>query len=129
MKKIIVGLAAVLAAGALAGGVGATADAGKVIASGFACNVLDGNGNGFITERSVLTLYQHRSVLQCQGFGAPAATLTYWNAENTGLSCGMLEFGSTTDWVDKVGTRGSSQLTCYGPNAPVTNAGGGAGVG
>jgi len=128
MKKIIVALAAVLAAGALAGGVGATADAGKVIASGFSCGIVDGTGAIITTENSVLTLYQHRSVLQCWGNGAPAASLTYWNYENTGYECGMLDFGSTLNWVDKVGTKGNSQLTCYGPTSPAS-ASGGAGLG
>ena len=41
----------------------------------------------------------------------------------------MLQFGSTTDWVDKVGYSGDSQLTCYGPANPVVAASGGAGVG
>jgi hypothetical protein len=87
-----------------------------VVASGFACGVLDGNGNVFITTDSELIVYSNqqgsKAVVHCTGDGAPAPALTYFTFANTGLTCGMLQFGSTTDWVDKVGRNGNSQLTC-----------------
>ena len=73
MKKLLVALAAVCAAGAvMAGGVSANPDAGTVIRSGFECAVLDGNGNAFITTNSSLTLYANKVVLRCSGNGAGA---------------------------------------------------------
>ena len=115
MKKLVAALATVVAVAAvMAGAVLANPTSGKVVAEGFSCGVYDGNGSVFVTTNSVLTVYQNKAVLQCSGSsGAPAASLTYFNYGNTGASCGMLEFGSTTRSVqDEVGRNGSSQLQC-----------------
>jgi hypothetical protein len=99
----------------LAAGVSANPDAGTVIQSGFACTILDGNGQGFVTTNSTLTLYQNKVVLRCGGNGAPAPQLTYWNIENTGFTCNIgFGYGSTANWYDKVGYNGNSQLVCTG---------------
>jgi hypothetical protein len=117
MKKLVVAAVVVLAAAAIAAGVASGGGGGgTVVASGFACGVLDGNGNVFITTNSTLTVYSNqqgsKAKLRCEGDGAGAPSLTYFNYDNTGITCGMLQFGSTTDWVDKVGYNGNSQLTC-----------------
>lgn len=111
MKKLVAVILAVLATAAFT--TAATASGPTVVASGFACGVLDGNGATFSTTNSVLTLYDSgKVVLKCNGNGAGAPSLTFFNFGNTGLSCGMLQFGSTLDWSNKVGYNGNSQLTC-----------------
>ena len=46
MKKVLVAVAtAVCAAGLFAGGIAASGDGGTVVDSGFACAILDGNGD------------------------------------------------------------------------------------
>ena len=133
MKKLVVALATVLVASAvLVGGVAASGDGGKLVASGFSCGILDGNGSIFITTNSELWEYQSRAVLRCSGSGAPYTGPNppkYFNFGNTGLACGMLQFGSTTDWVDKVGRSGSSQLTCQTDKAVDSASSAGAGIG
>jgi hypothetical protein len=112
MKKLVVGLALIFVVGAIATTASATTG-GTVVASGFACNVFDGNGQIFSTTNSTLTVYDSgKVVLKCNGNGAGAPALTYYNYGNTGVTCGMLQYGSTTDWSDKVGYNGNSQLTC-----------------
>jgi hypothetical protein len=115
MKKLLVALAAVCAAGVLAGTVSANPDAGTVVASGFGCGILDGNGNTFVTNNSTLTLYANKVVLRCSGDGAPYLGPNpprIFTIADTGLTCGMLDFGSTENWTDKVGRNGNSQLVC-----------------
>jgi hypothetical protein len=116
MKKFAVAVVTVLATAALAAGVASgSGGGGTVIAAEFPCGVFDGNGNVFITYNSTLTLYSNQQgaklKLRCEGDGARAPSLTYFNYDNTGASCGVI-YGSTTDWVDKVGYNGNSQLTC-----------------
>ncbi len=116
MKKLLAAAVVVLAASAVAVGVASgSGGGGTVVDEGFACTILDGNGSGFTTSNSQLILYANqqssKAVLRCWGDGAPAATLTYFNYGNTGLTCGSA-YGSTTDWSDKVGRNGNSQLTC-----------------
>ena len=121
MKKLLVAVAVLCTAGALAGSVAANPDAGKVLDSGFECYVIDGNGNLFATQNSTLTLYQAKLVLRCVDDGAPAEKLTYWNYTNWpppdgGGTCGVgsddYEPVATTDWQDKVGRNGNTQVTC-----------------
>jgi hypothetical protein len=133
MKKVAVVIATVFAVAAVTVGIAAAGNGGTVVDEGFACGVLDGNGDVFSTDDSTLTVYEnsHRAVLRCSGWGAPAATLTYFNYENTEITCGS-EFGSTTNWTDKVGRSGNSQLTCIfdlRDNQPDRVAGGSAGLG
>ena len=89
------------------------------------------HGSTFVTYDSVLTVYSSgKAVLQCEGNGAPASFLKHFNYGNTGFSCGMLEFGSTLTWDDKVGRNGNSQLTCTAFGDSVDSASsGGAGIG
>ena len=115
MKKLAVAFATLFAVAAVFTGVAMSGDGGKVVAEEFACGILDGNGNVFITTNSVLIEYQDRAVLRCTGDGAPYTGPNppkHFNFGNTGLSCGMLQFGSTTNWTDKVGRSGNSQLVC-----------------
>jgi hypothetical protein len=132
-KKLLVAVAAVCTAGVLAGGVAANPDAGTVVASGFACGILDGNANVFITTNSTLTLYQNKVVLKCSGDGAPYLGPNppkYFTIADTGQTCGLLEFGSTENWTDKVGRNGNSQLVCTILFDGVRSSGsGGAGLG
>lgn len=130
MKKLIVAMVALLAAAAVFTGSVAAGDGGTVVARGFSCGLFDGNGNIMITTNSVLTVYQTKAVLQCSGNGAPAPALRHFNYGNTGASCGMLQFGSTLQWDDKVGRAGNSQLTCTQPLDSADSASGaGAGIG
>jgi hypothetical protein len=135
MRKLIVAMvaSAALVGGVLAGSVAASGDGGTIVASGFECSILDGNGNAFITTNSTLTVFGSKSVLRCSGDGAPYTGPNppiFWNFGNTGLTCGMLDFGSTENWSDKVGRLGNSQLVCIGPPTPPTSpSSGGAGVG
>jgi hypothetical protein len=126
MKKLLVAVAAICTAGALAGGVAANPDAGEVVARGFACGILDRDGNTVITTNSVLTQYQNKAVLRCQGDVGGTGPAVYWNFDNTGLSCGMLQFGSTNNWTNKVGYNGLSQLVCTQALGEQGDAAGGA---
>jgi hypothetical protein len=135
MKKLAVAAVTVLVAAAISVGVASgSGGGGTVIDEGFACGILDGNGNIFGTTNSELIYYSNQQgsklVLRCSGYGAPAASLTYWNYGNTGFSCGVI-YGSTTDWSDKVGRNGNSQLTCtlQLENGPDGAASGSAGIG
>jgi hypothetical protein len=117
MKKLVVAAVAALAAAAIATGVAAgSGGGGTLIAEDFACAILDGNGSTIAASSSQLWLYsnqqQTKVKLLCQGDGAPAPSLTYFNYANTGLTCNVPLAGSTTDWQDKVGRNGNSQLTC-----------------
>ena len=133
MKKLVVAVATVFATAAVVVGVAAAnPDAGTVVARGFSCGILDGNGDIFVTTNSELIEYQTKAVLHCSGDGAPytgPSPPKFFNFGNTGLSCGMLQFGSTTDWVDKVGRSGNSQLTCKTAINGDAAASAGAGIG
>ena len=136
MKKLVATLAATCVVAASVVGVAfANADAGRVVDSGFACNVFDGNGNLFTTTNSVLTVYSNqqgsKAVLRCEGDGAAAPFLQHYNFNRTGLLCGT-QFGSTDHWDNKVGRNGNSQLTCTVPlngDDAVASSGGVAGIG
>ena len=90
MKKLVFAIAtvAVVAVTAVAG---AYASGGStVIDRGFACALLDGDGNVIVTNYSVLTLYSSgKLVLQCEASEAGNSTrhLVNWNYANTGLLC------------------------------------------
>lgn len=142
MKKLVVAAATVLAAAAITTGVASgSGGGGTILDEGFPCAVLDGNGNSFITTNSQLWLYsnqqQTKLKLLCNGDGAPAPSLTYFNFANTGILCNVPLAGTTTDWQDKVGRNGNSQLTCsvvfagndIDPAAIASATAGGAGVG
>jgi len=116
MKKLVLAVASACAVAVAAVGVAfAGGGGGTVIAEEFACGLFDGNGNIMVTYDSELIVYSNQQgsklVLRCEGNGAGAPSLTYYNYGNTGASCGVI-YGSTLDWSDKVGRNGNSQLTC-----------------
>jgi hypothetical protein len=127
MRKLVTLLAIVIASLSLvASTASAAGGGGTVVLRGFACGVIDGNGNLFVTYNSRLTLYVNQQsakvVMQCEGNGAGTGVpglVKNFNYSNTGLECGVPFLGGTTDWNDKVGYSGNSQLTCtitfYGP--------------
>ena len=132
MKRLVVALATMLVVGVAAVGAAFGASGPTVVAEGFPCAVYDGNGVPFVTTNSVLTLYASgKVVLKCQGDGAGAPSLTHFNYGNTGVVCGMLQYGVTTDWSDKVGRNGNSQLTCttFANSTDRLSSAGGAGIG
>jgi hypothetical protein len=131
MKKLVVALATMAVAAVFAGAVVA-GTGGTVVASGFACSVLDGNGNSFVTTNSIVTAYDSgKVVMKCNGNGAGAPSLTFFNNANTGLLCGIPGYGVTADWQDKVGYNGNSQLTCttWASDQVAAASAGGAGIG
>lgn len=115
MKKAVTMLAAVVAGLSLVAGTASASGGPVLLASEFACGVLDGQGNVIVTYNSTLTLYENQKgaklVMRCSGWGTPARSLTYFNYGNTGLGCSVF-VGTTYDWSDKVGRNGNSQLTC-----------------
>lgn len=130
MKKLVALVMVVFAVAAVT--TTATASGPTVVAEGFSCGLLDGNGDTFSTTNSILIAYASgKVVLKCNGDGAAAESLTIFNYENTGLECGMLQYGSTTDWTNKVGKAGNSQLTCttHAVNGDARASAGGAGIG
>jgi hypothetical protein len=111
-KKLALAFATVLAVAAV-GTTVASASGPTIVDEGFPCFVFDGNGSLFITTNSVVTLYASgKVVLKCNGDGAGAPSLTYFNYGNTGVPCSIPGFGLTNDWSNKVGYNGNSQLTC-----------------
>lgn len=133
MKKLVLAVVAVLAAATVASGIAMGSGGSTVVAAEFPCGIADGDGNIVITYNSVLTLNSSgKAILQCAGYaGNSTGHLVNWNHDNTGAFCGMLQFGITDTWGDKVGSNGNSQLTCttwVKDNAPDA-AGSGAGIG
>lgn len=134
-KKIALAFATVFAVAAV-GTTVASANGPTIVSEGFACNVFDGNGQLFVTTNSVVTLYDSgKVVLKCNGNGAGAPALTFYNYANTGVPCSIPGFGLTNDWSNKVGYNGNSQLTCTtfaqdtdGPDL-ASASGGAAGIG
>jgi hypothetical protein len=137
MKKLALAAVTVFAVAAIATGVASGSGGGGVlIDEGFACSLLDGNGDSFVTTDTQLWLYsnqrQTKLKLLCNGDGAPAPSLTYFNYDNTGLTCSVPGGYTTTDWQDKVGRNGNSQLTCsviVSDILTAAKAGGSAGIG
>jgi hypothetical protein len=132
MKKLVVAVATMFVAAVLVSTATADTKGGTVVASGFACGILDHNGAVYTTFNSTLTLYDSgKAVLQCSGNnGVGGPGVRHWNFGNTGLSCGMLQFGSTLQWDDQVGYNGNSKLTCTIQDVNAANAAAaGAGLG
>jgi len=115
MKKLVVALATVFVVAMVFTGVAAsTGDGGKLVSSGFACNVIDGNGNLFTTSNSEQWQFQTHATMRCTGDGAPYTGPNppiYWTPANSFPICNTL-FGQTTNYYDKVGRSGNSQLVC-----------------
>jgi hypothetical protein len=115
VKKLVLALAAILLVAVSVVGV-SSANPPIVIAEGFDCTVLDGNGNAFVTTNSISYFFVNqrsaKGVLRCQGQGAPASSVRHWNASNTGLTCFVAPFGNAHYWDDRVGRGGESQLEC-----------------
>jgi len=134
MKKLVIGLVTMLAVAAVFtvfAGAAAPSTPPKMVDSGFPCGVLDGNGNIFVTNNSELWAGSSRAWLRCTGSGAagPPPHPKTFNFGNTGLSCGMLQYGSTTDWTDTVDYFGKSRLTCYQSITASSAASSSAGIG
>jgi hypothetical protein len=115
MKKILV-VAMVAAVAAIFATSVSAVTGGTVVDSGFTCVALDGNGSPTVyTTNSTVTVYDSgKVVMKCNGYGAGASKLTYFDYASTGYSCNIPGFGSTWTWSDKVGRNGNSQLTCTG---------------
>jgi len=77
------------------------------------CTVLDAFGNG-VSTTGIVTVYASGKVtLHCVGQGAGNGSVVFWNFGNTGLSCNVDVYGSTTNWNDRVSKSGESQLWCF----------------
>ena len=118
MKKLASAVVAVVAVAAIAVGVASGAgDRGTVFATGFSCPIFDGNGQLFNTNNTEGIRYSNQQgskiVARCEGNGAPAPSLIYYTVANTGVcyTWGGVAPGCTTDWINKVGKNGNSQLT------------------
>ena len=91
----------------------ASASGPTVVAEGFACGVYDGNGQVFITTNSSadrVRQRQGRAEVQRQRRRSTSADVLQLRQHR--LQLRRCRFGSTTDWSDKVGYNGNSQLTC-----------------
>jgi hypothetical protein len=121
MKKLGIVAALVMALAVFTGGSAYASDGPLLVEEGFACGVLDGNGAIHITTDSILIWYSSGKVyLRCEASGLPNPTgqIINWNFDNTGLTCGLLQFGSTDQWRNRVSREGTSQLTCHGYQNP-----------
>lgn len=132
MKKLVIVVVTVLAAAVLA--TGATADSPLYQDSEFACGVIDADGSGLVTSNSSITWYASgKVVLTCSAYGTnDTGQVVKFNYENTGFLCGLLGFGATDEWNNRVGRNGHIQLTCTGhvnPGDVTGDAAGGAGIG
>jgi hypothetical protein len=114
MHKLALAIATVFVVAISAAGIASGVSGPVVVDEGFDCNIFDGNGDLFVTTDSQVIFYEStgKVVLRCQGTGAAAPSLIHFNFGNTGLSCGIPGYGATTDWDNKVGRSGHSQLTC-----------------
>lgn len=114
MKRVAVAVAAVLAVAASSVGVALASGGPTVIAEGFRCEIIGGDGDFFVTYESELIEYASGKLVQrCTGYGPPARRLTYYSFDNTGEKCLIsLIDGLTFDWIAKVGRNGHSQQTC-----------------
>ena len=133
MKKVLVAIATALCAAALfAGGIAASGDGGTIVDEGFPCAVLDADGNTVITTNSKLIEFGDKAILRCHAEVPAPDAVVVWNFANTGLECGMGQFGSTENWSDRIGLGGLSQLVCIQalplpPPGPSASAGYGIG--
>jgi hypothetical protein len=128
MRRVVVAVATVFAVAAVFTGVAASSgDGGRLFAKGFACNVIDGDGDLFLTFNSEQWVYQDKQVLRCTGDGDPYLGPNppfYWGNANWpppggGGLCNTF-FGLTKDWSDKVGRKGNSQLVCITGGDPAS---------
>jgi hypothetical protein len=97
--------------------------------SGVLCGVSDRDGSIILTTDSRLIHYASGKVtLRCEADGTPGADIVV----TSGFTCGLAQFGSTTDSTNRVGRNGHIQLSCTGfadPNAAaasVSSSGAGA---
>jgi hypothetical protein len=130
MKKVFVLISALAAAAALTVGVGlAIGSGGPINTAVEGCGVLDANGNVFLTNGTLSVYASGKVTLHCIGQGAGNGSVVTWNNANTGLSCGLYQYGSTNDWNDRVSKSGESQLWCYGSTEPRGQSSSSGGVG
>jgi hypothetical protein len=114
MKKAVLGLVTLLSIVLIA----STATATGPIASseGFACGILDADGNTVLASSSFDVWYASgKTYLRCEGTvpNDTGSRITY-DFDNTGLECVIAYSGATTNWKNTIGYNGSSQLTCVG---------------
>lgn len=133
MKKVIVLTTALVAAAALAVGVGSAIGAGDPTPiseeTGFACNFFDESGNVVgPTFQSTDTVYQNgKEVLHCIGqsaTGGDGAVHLF-----TAFGCNLLHSSSASSLnKDRVSKTGESQLWCYGQVDVASQSSGAAGA-
>jgi hypothetical protein len=119
MRTLALVLGTLVAVGVIAT---ATASATGPVAEldGFACNVLDADGNAVAASSSHVTWFASGKVyLRCEGTvtNDTRKRITY-NFANTGQLCGTIFAGDTENWTNTIGYNGSSQLTCIGHADP-----------
>ncbi len=108
-----------IAAAALAASPMAFAERAVHIAD-FGCGVIDGDGNGFVTNDTKSTTTNARNgvvIMKCQARGVPNGTGTAVNYDyaSTGLLCSVLSSNGafvTQDWHETVSASGNATLTC-----------------
>ena len=123
MKTLALVLGTLVAVGVIAT---TTASATGPVAEvdGFACGVLDAEGNAVAATSSHATWFASGKVyVRCE------ATVTNdtgrritFNFANTGFLCETVFAGPTENWTNTVGYNGSSQLTCIGHADPSSAA-------
>jgi hypothetical protein len=131
-KKLAFALATLLAVGVVATTASATGPVAEL--DGFACGILDADGNIVASSSSHVTWFASGKVyLRCEGTVAnDTGTRITYNFANTGLLCNTIFAGATQNWTNTIGYNGSSQLTCIGhanPNAASAAAGSAGGLG
>ena len=97
--------------------------------SGITCGVLDRDGSVILTTDSRLIHYASGKVtLRCEADGTPGSDIVV----TSGFTCGLAQFGFTTDSTNRVGRNGHIQLSCTGfadPNPDAAPAAAASGVG
>ena len=119
MKTLALVFGTLVAVGVIAT---ATASATGPVAEedGFACSVLDAEGNAVAASSSHVTWFASGKVyVRCEGTvtNDTGGRITF-NFANTGLLCETIFAGTTENWTNTVGYNGSSQLTCIGHADP-----------
>ncbi len=114
MKRIVLMLATVLAAGVAASSASATGP--LLVQEGVLCGVFNADGNIVLTTDSELIWYASGKVaLRCE---ADTVNNSGSRVVFSGFLCGLGPFGFTTQSRNTIGVNGRSQLTCTGHANP-----------
>jgi hypothetical protein len=129
MKKLALLVAMFASVAAVSVGVASATGEPNVVAevSGFACGVLDADGNIFITTNSNSKLLENgKEILHCIGESGVKGPLTVYS----GFGCNLPFTGFSDNPLntDKVSRLGQSQLWCYGQANGDAASGGAAGA-